>query len=208
MIPLSRRYLTPLVALLLLAWIPVAIRQAGGNRDDSCANPAGLYEVSDIPRSEFERQHPHAAIIVPSALQWSQGYVDVAGADGHVLKFDLVRANSALELYAWSRKALSADYYMEPAQQVMLEAGSDTLPVLIQRNSGTGFAAMLFVDTDRPTARPIATSLRRSAASPAGPVEPSTLFFVRTPPSSPLPEEEALRWIRDAWRFYRATCGS
>ena len=68
---------------------------------------------------------------------------------------------------------------------------------------------MLFVDAGRPTANPIASSLQRSLRNPLAPAVPSTIFSVRTP--HPLRdtrynEDDASRWLRDAWLFYQATC--
>jgi len=210
-IPLSGRYLAPLVALLALALIPVAIRHAGGNHGDACRSPAALYEVSEIPRTEFGRQHPDPTWNVPSAVQWTQGRVLPSFAGGSPMKFDLIRAESALDLYAWSRKTLSPDYYVEAAELVPVEAAGESLPVLVQRNHEGAFGAMLFVEANRPTAAPIAASLRRAARELRGPVQPASVFFVRTPNplgSHEVKEEDAIRWLRDAWLLYRATCSS
>jgi len=210
MIPLSGRYLVPVVALLALALVPVAARHAGGRLDDSCAVPAGLYEVSEIPNSQFERQHPAPGRWVSRVIQWSQGSLETklpAGASP--LKFDVIRSYSSLDLYAWSRNVLTPDYYVTPVDITSVDAGGEVLPVMIHRNADEGFAAMLFLDAGRPTANPIASSLRRALRNPLAPATTSTIFSVRTP--NPLGdarfrEEDATRWLRDAWLFYRATC--
>ncbi|MBW2419906.1 MAG: hypothetical protein JRH19_15285 [Deltaproteobacteria bacterium] len=211
MTPISGRYLVPLVALLVLALIPVATRHVGGNRGDACASPAALYEVSDIPKSQFQRPHPDAGVNVPSWIQWTQGRMRPSSVPGVTLRFDLIRAYSALDLHIWAHNTLTPDFYVEPADLVPVDAGGDTLPVLIRRNRGVGFGAMLFIDAGRPTANPVAASLQRALRHPLGPLLPSTIFFIRTPAllgMDEATEDEALRWIRNAWLFYQANCAS
>ena len=211
MIPLSTRYLLPLLALLVLAAIPVTIHGVGVLRSDDCRDPEALQATERIPGSQPD---PSAREWTATPLvQWSVGEVRIGPGGRPGLRYRIVRSYDASDLYDHPLKFLKQPFDPDRTAFSWREAKGERLPVYVaslhRRGRWVQLAIYMFVAGSGPVASPLRTELESTLPQLLSGSRPSTLLMV----SGFAPrqrrqevEETAVDWLASALAYYREVC--
>lgn len=206
---LSRRYVVPLAACLLLALIPVVVHSYFHTEIDDCKAPGAFLPESAQAlhaggsRDAFMRERFQSP-------QWDEGSFT---KDGMRFDFSIVRSYDAKRLYHRPENTL-VEHSLVVSRRAIEWAQADSGAVPIHRayygNTAPAIAvAYLLVYRSSPVASPYWPQLR------AAPVElftgrrPMTLFFIQArgwPSSTQEMETVEREWLLSAWEKCRSAC--
>ncbi len=211
MIPLSPRYLPPLLVLLVLAAIPVTIHGVGVLRSDDCRDPEALQSTERIPGSQPD---PSAREWFSRALvQWSVGGVRIGPGGRQELRYRIVRSYDAGELYNYPLKFVEQPFDPDRTEFSWREAQGERLPVYVaslhRRGRWVQLAIYMFVAGSGPVASPLRTELESTLPQLLSGSRPSTLLMVSgIAPRQRRQEIEAaaVDWLASALAYYREVC--
>ena len=210
MTPLSARFALPLVALLLLASIPVALHVDTDRRRDDCADPAALRALPPPPGASGWSESPDE--YENGVFQWTEALdlADAAGPDP--LRFRLVRSVEPASLALMPQAYLGAQNQDYARWVEWVEAGGQRIPVHVRRAEKGGLVrimAYLFVYAGRPVEHPIRANLASALDGLVGGAQPLTLYWsmgsARARGSRSL-ETGAVRWVSSAWENHARVC--
>ena len=207
--PLSQRYVPHMIALLLLAVVPVALYSYARVRSDECAEPLVLVSGASVFTSPKRTRSMQARF---AAAQFREGRLP--GEDGEpTLSFAVIRSYDAKRLYyRLANRMLNA-----APDRVELEwlEGDPRLP--IRRASYkpdpasrmVTESAYLLVYDGEPVENPYRSQLLAAPWRLLTGNRPMTAFFVVA--TLPEAEAEAVRqrqadWLRGSWQRYRTIC--
>ena len=210
MIPLSPRYLPPLLVLLVLAAIPVTIHRAGVLQSDDCRDPEALQATERIRGS---RPDPSARERISNALvQWSVGGVRIGPGGRQELRYRIVRSYDASDLYNDPLKFLEQPFDPDRTEFSWRETRGERLPVYVatlHRGGWVQLAVYMFVAGSGPVASPLLMELESALPQLLSGSRPSTLLMVSgIAPRQRRQEIEpaAVEWLASALAYYREVC--
>ena len=204
MIEPSRHPVIPLLAVLAIGAAGSAYRRTHDPRVDPCRVPEALHLTKAIPGSipggeDLDRQEG-------PIFQWTLGTVDRGGASP--FNFRIVRTYGMFE-----RPIAMVHPDLEPfaSRTEILETPGGELPVALVESGAQ--PRHLFVYTqilgNTPVESPILARIRQAIVGPWKGL-PLTVLLIEgtiTPRTAQRTEEEALRWLTDAWAYYGEVCG-
>lgn len=207
--PLSQRYLPHLIALLVLALIPVTLHTYAEVRGDECADPLVLVSSSSIVANTRRNKAMSHRF---SGAQFREGRLP--GRDGEPpLSIAVIRGYDAKKLYY----RISNRVHDAAPDRVELEwlEGEPRLPIRRASfkpdpiRSTVLESAYLLIYDGEPVENPYRNQLLAAPRRLFTGNRPMTAFFVSaTVPAASL---EAIRrrqdeWLRESWERYRAVC--
>ena len=210
MTPLSNRYALPLLALLLLALVPVAIHSYGDFRTDDCADPAALADLSRM--GQVLDVQENVGRRTGSRIQWTDGVFAPVPPGLPRMRFRVVRSVEPSDFYMRPVRFLESMPFPPEPRIRWIDAGSQKLPVqfVYRYVSGAGrVAAYMFVYDARPVVHPFPASLANAIPDLLSGTRPVTFFLIYgAAPQRRLPEleEKALEWMAAAWSYYDRVC--
>jgi len=205
---LSRRYVGPISACLLLALIPVVVHSYLQVEIDDCKAPKALVPEpaqasdSDGSRDAWMRERFQSS-------QWQEGDFFRYG-----LRFDfsIIRSYDAKRLYHRPENHLVQHAVVQRRGIEWVQADSGALPIHRAYYGDTGPAILvsyLLVYRSSPVANPYWTQLRAAPVELFSGRRPMTLFLIQARGSrSSLPEMEKVEreWLLSLWDRYRTAC--
>ncbi len=210
MIPLSTRYLPPLLVLLVLAAIPVTIHGVGTLRSDDCRDAEAFLATERIPGS---RPDPRVREwISKSLVQWSVGGIRIGPEGSKEIRYRIVRSYDASDLYNYPLKFLGRPFDPDRTEFAWRDAKGERLPVYVatmHRHGAVQLAVYMFVARAGPVASPLRMELESALPRLIFGSRPSTLLMVSgIAPSGRRQEieEAAVDWLGSALTYYREVC--
>jgi hypothetical protein len=211
-IPLSPRYLPPLLVLLVLAAIPVTIHRVGVMRFDDCRDPEALQATERIPGSQPDPNAPEWT--AKALVQWSVGAIRIGPGGGPELRYRIVRSYDASDLYTYPLKFLDASFAVDPdrTEFAWREAQGERLPVYVatlHRRDWVQLAIYMFVAGSGPVASPLRMEIESALPQLLSGTRPSTLLMVSGVVSRQQRHEveaAAVEWLASALGYYREVC--
>ncbi len=209
MTPLARRFVTPSLALFLVAGIPIWLHAATAWELDDCADPAALLEVQHVPSSRVvqERVDRYGR----GRFQWTEGELVHGDHASDVLRFRIVRSFDAFAFYGPPLPYFFGNAFPEDRRELsQVDADGVQLPIHWRHASvGPSLHGYVFVMDGRPVVRPFDGGLASAGRQLLSGRRPITLFvvygtFARSPAADV--EARAEAWLVDAWRRYRSVC--
>lgn len=210
MTPLSNRYASALLALLLLALIPIGIHSYGDFRTDDCADPVALADLGRMSRAvevqEDVKQH------TASRIQWTDGVYAQVPPGLPRMRFRVVRSLEPSDFYMRPVRFLKSMPFPPEPRIRWIDAGSQKLPVqFVYRYATTAsrVAAYMFIYDSRPVVHPFPASLANAIPHLLSGSRPVTFLLIYgDAPERRLPEleEMAQEWMVDAWKYYESAC--
>lgn len=206
----SRRYALPLLALLLVALVPIAFHALVQPRADECAHPRALLDTDAIEGSGPARPVDK---MEPGRIAWIRGRVPLhTRRKVPPLDFAVARTYETEPLYVRPTSFLSEGFEPGRPRVEWVEVDGDRLPLHwadVTATGGVGFSAYLLVYDGRPVTRLFLEQLRTAPSRLLHGATPVTLFAISgvTPENAPeIGQEPARRWLVAAWRHYRESC--
>ncbi len=210
MIPLSPRYLPPLLVLLVLAAIPVTIHRAGVFQSDDCRDPEALQATERIPGSQPD---PSAREWISKTLvQWSVGGVRIRPGGRQQLRYWIVRSYDGSDLYSYPLKFLGQPFDPDRTEFSWRETQGERLPVYVatlHRRDWVQLVVYMFVAGSGPVASPLRMELESALPKLLFGSRPSTLLMVSGMARQQrwqVAEAAAVDWLASALDYYREVC--
>ncbi len=214
MTPLSTRCLPGLLALLLVAAVPIWFTTLRHPRWDECRQPDALRDMDRIAGSRTLQERPEH--YRRSIFQWTEGEILDEPSGTAILESRVIRAEVGADLYNDPSAFLGMSLDWARARRAWISEGGDRLPVHLVDSSFadsagrfSGVAAYLFVYDGRPVDFPLPMQLATAVPQLWKGRRPLTLFVVlgvaRRGQEAAF-EPVATRWLRSAWRSYRELC--
>jgi hypothetical protein len=206
------RPLLPLLALLLVALVPVAYHAYGDANHDDCADPAGLLASYQIPgtQDDNERWDKH----VNGWIQWTEGNLQVGRRSTDPLIFRIVRSFHGRRVYLSPTGFIPGK--LEPDDNVVewLDVDGERVPIHVgsvfeHSRQAMMLVAYMFAYGNEPVAHPFRAQLASAIPEIFEGSRPVTLFIVSGfAPRERLKATEATarEWLAGAWRLYRSSC--
>ena len=210
MIPVSTRYLTPLVVLLALTAIPVGVHGVGTLKSDDCRDPQAFQATQGIPGSE-----PDLAAtpwVSRSLVQWSVGSIWIGPDHRRELRYRIFRTYDSSDLYNYPLKFLGRPFDPDRTDFSWRETNGERIPVYVaslQRRGAVQLAIYMFVAGADAVSSPLRMELGSALPKLLGGARPSTLMMVSG--SAPRKqrqeiEQAAVDWLASALAYYREVC--
>lgn len=214
----STRYVPALVALLVLAAIPVFLHTSGRFDVDECRNTAALLVASRKgggPASPSTQRGGRTLWLkrASPAGEWAEGTLPVDGLKS-TFETMIIRSHDPKKVYHNPDSVLVRGARSEEADVEWIERGSTRIPIHRPRFGGADagtVAAYLLVYNGKPVTNPYLAQLLAAPRQLITGREPMTLFFVsgQVHPLRMEIAEEAMRdWLFSEWRRYQSICQS
>lgn len=204
---LSRRYVRPLSACLLLALIPVVVHSYFQVEIDDCKAPSALAPESvQASRSGGSRDVWMRQRFQSS--QWDEGNFF---RDGLRFDFSIIRSYDAKRLYHRPETSLVHAVVARRGTE-WVQADSGALPIHRAYYGDTDpaiVAAYLLVYRSSPVASPYWAHLRAAPVELFSGRRPMTLFLIQargSPGSLGEMEKVEREWLLSSWEKYRSAC--
>ena len=210
MTPLSNRFASALLALLVLALVPVAIHSYGDFRSDDCADPAALADLGRMSQVVEVRENEKRQ--TASRIQWTDGVFAPVPPGLPRMRFRVVRSLEPSDFYMRPVRFLESMPFPPEPRIRWIDAGSQKLPVQFVYRYAPGasrVAAYMFAYDSRPVVHPFPVSLANAIPDLVSGTRPVTFFLIYgDAPDRRLPEleEKALEWMTAAWSYYDRVC--
>lgn len=210
MIPISTRYTTPLIGLLLPVAIVVLAQTYWVSPADDCVLPWALRDTDRIAGSRNVKQI--AGKLRGTILQWSEGEFPVEGVDVQPLKFRILRSSSPKQLYRAPANFLREDINVDRTELQWLSSGDVELPVHVvygHTDYEIQMGFYLFVYDGRPVENPYLAGLMGAPSQWIGGRLPLTLFTISGAANAHFFEATdalAKQWLVAGFEYYREVC--
>ncbi len=205
---LSRRYVCPLSACLLLALIPVVVHSYFQAEIDDCRAPQALMpESAQASHSAGSRDAWMRKLFQSS--QWQEGSFV---RDGLHFDFSIIRSYDAKRLYHRPETSLVEHAIVERRGIEWVRADSGALPIhraYYGDRDPAILVAYLLVYRSSPVASPYWPQLRAAPVQIFTGRRPMTLFFIQArgqPGSLQEVEKVEREWLLSSWETYRSAC--
>jgi hypothetical protein len=205
---LSRRYVCPLSASLLLALIPVVVHSYFKVEIDDCKAAWPIVpESAQASHSGGSRDTWMRAIFQSS--RWNEGSFF---RDGLRFDFSIIRSYDAKRLYHRPETSLVQHANVERRGMDWVKTDSGVLPIHRAYYGETDpaiVAAYLLVYRSSAVASPYWPQLRAAPVQLLSGRRPMTLFFIQargSPGSLQEVEKVEREWLLSSWETYRSAC--
>jgi len=209
-IAVSSRHALAVLALAVVAAIPIGWHAIVAPTADPCRDPAALLASEQIGQGR----------VIEPARPGERGAIHLTGRvePNPPRVFSMIfRVSRGFEpeSYYGLREVASLDHSLPldtTGEQIALEDGSASLPVLwLEDSIGSNFRVRghFFVLDGQPVVHPFFAGLARAGSQLTGGTLPVTMFVFRAEGATS--ESEVMRdqtraWLRDAWKHYQQVC--